>query len=119
MGDTKKGREKQAAAEQRRQRKRDLAEALDRGDEAEPDAGTDDAESGAGTDAELGALDDALETLEYPTTTADVIASSGDLTVETGDGRDRLADVLAPVDDESYDSAEALRARILESIRRG
>lgn len=46
MADTKEGREEQAAHEEQRQRARELAEALERGDELEPaDLGIDDPEN--------------------------------------------------------------------------
>lgn len=110
MGDTKKGREKQANDEERRQRERELTEAVDRADEPEP---ADEA------DGELGELDSALEEHDYPATTDDVIAAYGDREVETQDGRESVEDVLAPIDDERYDSPEDVRNRILGLIRRG
>lgn len=110
MGDTKKGREKQANDEERRQRERELTEALERGDEPRPE-GED--------DGELGGLDRALEDHEYPTTAADVITAHGDREIETQDGRESLEAVLEPVDDdERYDSPDDVRSRVLGQIHR-
>lgn len=110
MADDKKGRDKQAHDEERRQRERGLAEARDRADEAEPihdDPGE-----------RLGDLDDALEDHDYPTTTAELIQSYGDYEVETQDGWRSIDDVLESVDDEAYTSADDVRSRIQGLIRR-
>lgn len=109
MGDTKQGRDKQADDEAQRQRERELEEALARGDESEPEP-----ESGG----ELGALDAALETEHYPTTTHELIESYGNHEVESQRGWRSIAEVLAPVDDESYDSADDVRRRILGLLDR-
>lgn len=110
MADDKKGREKQAADAERRQREREVEEARDRADEAEPmrtDSGD-----------QLGDLDAALDTHEYPTTTADLVAAFGDYEVETRRGWESLDDVLSPEDDRTYGSAEDVRNRIQGLIRR-
>ncbi|WP_049929030.1 DUF5789 family protein [Halopiger goleimassiliensis] len=111
MADTKKGRDKQADDEERRQRERELQEAIDRTDEAEPER--DD------TGEELGGLDEALETHEYPTTTEELVTAYGDREVETQGGWESIDDVLAPIDDETYDSADEVRNRIQGLIHRG
>ncbi|WP_436346308.1 DUF5789 family protein [Natronorubrum sp. FCH18a] len=110
MADDKKSRNKQADDEERRQRERELQEARDRDDEPEPT----DPEQGE----QLGDLDDALEEHEYPTTTDDLRGAYGDRTVETQGGSRTLEDVLEPVDNESYDSADDVRNRIQGLIRR-
>lgn len=110
MADDKRGREKQAADRERRQREREMEEARDRADEAEPvhdDPGE-----------RLGDLDDALEAHEYPTTTEELIAAYGDREVETRDGSRSLEDVLAPLDNEQYDTADDARTRIQGLIHR-
>lgn len=109
MGDTKKGREKQAQDEERRQRERELTEAVDRATESEPVAET---------DGELGDLDGALENHDYPMRTDDVIAAHGDREVETQRGLETVDAILTPVDDERYDSPDAVRNRILGRINR-
>ncbi|MCU4972780.1 hypothetical protein OB955_08510 [Halobacteria archaeon AArc-m2/3/4] len=124
MADDKKGRNKQADDEERRQRKRELEEARERGDEAEPepdpDPDPDELEPVHDDPGErLGELDEALEEQEYPTTTEDLIEAHGDREVESQEGWKSVDDVLAPVDDETYDSADEVRSRIQGLIRRG
>lgn len=110
MADDKEGREKQADDAERRQREREVEEARDRADEAEP-MRTDSSD-------QLGDLDAALETLDYPTTTADLVAAVGDYEVETQRGWDSLEDVLTPEEDRTYNSAEDVRRRIQGLIHR-
>lgn len=105
MADDKQGRDKQAADEERRQRERELQEARDRADEVEPGK-------------QLGDLDDALENQDYPTTTEQLIEAYGDAEVETQGGWKSIVEVLAPVDDETYDSADDVRDQILRLINR-
>lgn len=110
MADDKQGRDEQADNEERRQREREIEEARDRADEAEPirdDPGS-----------QLGDLDDALETHDYPTTTTELVEAYGDYEIQTQGGADSLADVLAPTDDQTYDSADDVRSRIQGLIRR-
>lgn len=111
MADDKKGRDKQAHDEERRQRERELEEARDRGDEPEPvhdDPGE-----------RLGDLDDALENHDYPTTTDELTGAYGDREVETQEGWKSVEEVFAPIDDETYDSADDVQSRIQGLIRRG
>lgn len=115
MADDKKGRDKQADDEERRQRKRELEEARDRGDEAEPEPEPIHDDAGE----RLGDLDEALEEQEYPTTTEEVIEAHGDREVEAQEGWKSVDEVLAPVDDETYESADDVRSRIQGLIRRG
>lgn len=66
-----------------------MEEARDRAHEAEPihdDVGK-----------RLGALGDALETHDYPTTTNELIAAYGNREVETQGGNKSIEDVLAPI----------------------
>lgn len=105
MADDKQGRDKQAADEERRQRERDLQEARDRADEAEPGQ-------------QLGDLDDALETQDYPTTTEALIEAYGDYEVETQGGWKSIDEVLAPAGNETYDSADDVRDQIQRLINR-
>ena len=104
MADTKSGREKQADAEMLRQRQRAMEEARVRAEEVEPlhdDFGK-----------WLGEFDKALETHHYPTTTNQLIASYGDREIVTQDGRRSIEDVLGPGENETYDSADEVRARL-------
>lgn len=110
MADNKKGRNKQADDKERRQRRRELEEARNRADEAEPihdDPGE-----------RLGDLDEALENHDYPTTTDELTELFGDREVQTQGGWKSIEEVLAPVDNESYASADDVRSRIQGLIRR-
>ena len=111
MADTKTDRNKQADDEERRQRERELAEARDRADEAEP--------SRDNPGEKLGDLDPALDTHEYPTTTHELIEAYGDHEVESREGWKSIGEVLAPIDDETYDSADDVRHRIQRLLNRG
>jgi hypothetical protein len=66
----------------------------------------------------LGDLDDALETQTYPTTTDELVAVLGDYEIDTQGGTESLEDVLAPTDDQTYDSADDVRSRVLGLIHR-
>lgn len=68
---------------------------------------------------ELGTLDETLEAHEYPTTKDELIAAYGDHEVESQRGWTTIRDVLAPIDDETYDSADEVRTRIQALIHRG
>lgn len=110
MVDDKRGREKQADDDERRQRERKVAEARTRADEAGPmrDDPVD----------QLGDLDEALETHDYPTTTDDLIEAYGDYQIETQGGWESLDEVLAPTDNQTYVSAHDVRSRIRGRIHR-
>lgn len=110
MADDKNARDEQAQNEERRQREREMEEARVRGDEAEPIRD----EPGE----ELGDLDDALESHEYPTTTSELVEEYGDYEVETRDGWETVDEVLGETDDETYDSADDVRSRIQGLIHR-
>lgn len=105
MGDTKNSREDQAADEERRQREREIAEALERGDEPEPPPV--ERES-------FGDLDDQLADLNYPATASDVVRAVGDSEVETAttDGPVPVAELLPADDAEQYDAPETVHTRI-------
>lgn len=68
MADDKDGREKQARDDDDRQRRRDIATELERGDEPEPEIDA----------ADLGDVEAELESLEFPATGAEIIAAIGD-----------------------------------------
>ncbi|WP_436347718.1 DUF5789 family protein [Natronorubrum sp. FCH18a] len=111
MADDKTGRDKKADDEKRRQRERELKEARDRADEPEP------VHDEAGE--RLGDLDDALDNHDYPTTTDELLEAHGDREVETQEGWKSIDEVLDPIDNEQYDSADDIRTRIQGLIRRG
>lgn len=104
MADTKEGRENQARAEERRQRRRRLEQALERADEAEPPSDE--------PSVTVGDLDDALEDHDYPATTAELVAAYGDYVVSTADGWRAMSDLLAELDEATFDSADAVRQAI-------
>lgn len=111
MADDKRGREKKANDRESSQRKREMNEARDRGDEPEPvhdDAGE-----------RLGELDDELESQEYPTTAGELTDRYGDREVETQEGSVAIEDLLESVEDETYQSADDVRSRIQGLIHRG
>lgn len=110
MADDKSGRDEQADDEERRQRERELDEARERADEPEP---IDAAPSGG-----LGDLDDELEAHDYPVDAAELVSVHGDREVETQGGSRTVGDVLGPVGDETYESADDVRNRIRGLIRR-
>lgn len=110
MADDKQGRDEQADDEKRRQRERMQEEARTRDDEEEP--------MRADPDEELGDLDEALDSHDYPVTTNELVADYGDYELETQGGKTSLEEVLASTDDQTYDSADDVRRRILGLISR-
>ena len=110
MADDKQSRDEQADDEERRQRERELEEARDRADEAEPMPG--------GPGDQLNDLDEALETHDYPTTTDELVEAYGDYEIETQSGEKSLDEVLSSTDNQTYDSADDVRSRILGLIHR-
>jgi len=66
----------------------------------------------------LGDLDDVLEAHDYPTTTNELVAAYGDAEIETRNGTTSLDHVLASTDNQTYDSADDVRTRILGLIHR-
>jgi len=66
----------------------------------------------------LGDLDEVLETHDYPATTNELVEAYGDYEIETQGGTASLEEVLAPTDNQTYDSADDVRSRILGLIHR-
>lgn len=106
MADNKQGRDKQAHDAERRQRKRELKEARERADEAEPIAAT---------DWELEAV---LEESDYPATSVDLIDAFGHQEIEARSDSYTLEELLEPVDEGSYDSPEEARDHLQEILDR-
>ena len=102
MADDKRGREKQARDAEGRRRDRDLEAALTRGDEPEPSI-----EGVALTEVESG-----LESLEFPTTGAEVVATVGDREIESVDGSYPIEALLPELGSETFDSPAAVRVVI-------
>ena len=110
MPDDKQGRDDKADGEERRQPERKREEMRDRAREDRAMAGD--------PDRRLGELDKALETQEYPTTTNELVEVYGDYDLETQHGTNSLEEVLASTDDQTFDSADDVRSRILGLIHR-
>ncbi len=110
MADDKQGRDEKADTEKRRQQERMQEEARTRADEEEP------VRANAGE--QLGDLDGALETLDYPTTTKALVDAYGDYTIETQGGTQSLNEVLAGTDNQRYDSPGDVRRRLLGLVHR-
>lgn len=66
----------------------------------------------------LGDLDEALETHNYPTTTDELVDAFRDYEIETQGGTESLEKVLAPTENQTYDSADDVRSRLLGLIHR-
>ena len=67
---------------------------------------------------QLGDLDDALETQDYPITTNELVEAYGDYEIQTQSGEKSLEEVLASTKNQTYDSADDARSRILGLIHR-
>lgn len=107
MADDKRGRDKQAHDTERRQRVRELREARERSDEAEPPV---DAEE------ELDGFEVTVEGHEYPATTGELVEAFGDREVEVRGTRRFIEDLLTPVGDATHVSATEVRARVEEQL---
>ncbi|WP_137286312.1 DUF5789 family protein [Halorussus salinisoli] len=102
MADNKKGRDKQADDAERRQRERDVAAELSRGDEVEPPV-----EAG-----ELADIETELESLEFPATGTEVVAAVGDREVESADRTYAVEELVPDTAEETFDSPAAVRTRV-------
>lgn len=102
MADDKEGRDKQAHDEERRQRKRDVAEELERGDETEPPVEATD----------LGDLETELESLAFPATGTEIVAAVGDREVDAADGTYTVEELVPDTDEETFDAPAAVRVRV-------
>ncbi|AEM56293.1 hypothetical protein HISP_03450 [Haloarcula hispanica N601] len=102
MADNKNGREAQAQNEERRQRERAITEELERADEPEPPVDP----------TELAYFETELESLEFPATAADVVATVGDHEIESADGTYTVADLLPDAEVESFESPAEVRTRV-------
>ena len=102
MADDKKGRDKQARDADRRQRERDIAAELERGDETEPPT----------DEAELDDFEAELDSLEFPAMGTEVVAAVGDREVESAEGTYAIEELVPDTDEERFDSPAAVRIRI-------
>ncbi|ODR80351.1 hypothetical protein BG842_07735 [Haladaptatus sp. W1] len=110
MVDDNQGREKKANDEKRHQPEREVEEVRNRAGEDQQKRGD--------PSAQLGELDEALETQGYPTTTDELVEAYGDYEIETQGGTESLEEVLASTENQTYDSANDVRRRILGLIHR-
>lgn len=99
MADDKEGRDKKAHDAGRRQREREVATELSRGDEPEPPV---DAE-------ELAGFEMKLESLEFPVTGSEVVATIGDHVIETTEDRYTVDELVPAVEEETFDSPAEVR----------
>ncbi|WP_114579583.1 hypothetical protein [Saliphagus sp. LR7] len=102
MADDKRGREKQARDADRRQRQRDIAADLERGDETEPPVDSD----------EFADLGSELESLTFPAAGSEVVAVIGDREVNSGDRGYTIEELVPETDAVTFDSPSAVRARV-------
>jgi hypothetical protein len=103
MADDKSGREKQARDSERRQRERNVAAELERGDEPEPlvDAG------------ETSDLESKLESLEFPATGTKVVAAVGDYEAGSVARSYTIEELVPETDEEIFDSPAAVTVHTL------
>jgi len=102
MADDKRGRDKQAQDAKRRQREREIATELERGDEPEPPIEM----------ADLADLEEELETLTFPATGAEVVARLGDRQIESEEGSYSIGELLPETDEETFDSPAAVQVQV-------
>ena len=102
MADDKRSRDKQAHDVERRQREREIATELERGDEMEPPV---DAEELADFEAEL-------EALPFPATGVEVVAAIGDREIESVEGSYSIEELVPETDEETFDSPAAVRVQV-------
>lgn len=102
MADNKKGRDKKAHDEERRQREREIATELERGEQPEPPIDP----------SELGVLEEELEPLEFPVTGAELIAAVGNHEIESADEAYTIEELVPDTDAETFESPAAVRVRV-------
>ncbi|WP_158059530.1 DUF5789 family protein [Halorussus halophilus] len=110
MPDDKRSRDDNTDDEQRQQPEREVEEVRDRAREDRAMSGD--------LGGRLGDLDDVLDAHSYPTSTNELVEAYGDYEIETQGGTESLEEVLAPTNDQTYDSADDVRSRILGLIHR-
>lgn len=101
MPDDKRGRDKQAHDQDRRQRERDLAVELERMDESEPPVQTVDLED----------IEADLSSLAFPATAADVVATAGERRIDA-DVEYRVEEVVPDTEELTYEEREDVLVRV-------
>lgn len=76
--------------------------------------GEDDRESGV----QLGEFDEAIETVDYPTTSAAIVEEFGGMEVALTDGTETVAELLGPIDDE-FEGPEEVRQSVYNMVGDG
>lgn len=71
-----------------------------------------------GRDRPLGDVDELLDDRDYPVSAEEFVADHGRQEIEANDGKTTLEEVLAPEDDETFDSPEELREQIEDRLER-
>lgn len=102
MADDRRGRDKKAHDTDRRQRQRELEEALDRMDEPEPPLDVD----------ELLPVDQSLTTVSFPATGTEVIKEAGETAVESTTASYRLKELIPETDSVSFSSELEILQRV-------
>lgn len=110
MADDNQSRDGQMDDEEQRQPEREREEVRDRATENQQTHGD--------PSEQLGELDSVLETQDYPTTTDELVEAYGDYEIQTKSGEKSLREVLASTKNQTYDSADDVRSRILGLIHR-
>ncbi|WP_369684455.1 hypothetical protein [Haloarchaeobius sp. HME9146] len=110
MSNNKRGRYENAGNDPRKRPERAEEKVRDRAHEARAMDGD--------PGGRLGALDEALETHSYPTTTNELVEAYGDYEIETQGGSESLEDVLSRTENQTYDSADDVRSRVLGLVHR-
>lgn len=102
MGDNKRGRDKQAHDEKRRQQERAVETALERGDEKEPPLNT----------ADLDDVAAELDALTFPATGTEVVEAIGDREIESVEGQFSIGELVPETDEETFDSPDAILVQV-------
>lgn len=102
MADNKSGRDKQAHDTEKRQRKRDLAENIERMDEAAPPIDV----------TELGDIESKFEELSFPVTGAELVGEVGAYEVESVARNYTVEELIPETETELYDSPAAVSIEI-------
>lgn len=102
MADDKSGRDKQADDEEQRQREREIAAELERGDEPEPPVDA----------SELAYFETELERVTFPATGAEIVSTVGDREIDSVVGTHPIADLVPDAEVETFDSPAEVGARI-------
>jgi hypothetical protein len=103
MADDKRGREKQAQDAERRQRERDVAAELERGEEPRPPV----------DESALDWLESALDPVSFPATGSAVVDQIGDREVESTAETYTVEELVPETETVAFDSPAAVRARVL------